>query len=420
MPNLLETAQRLAEPETLALLQSDRCLVERDLNATCSACVSACPIDAIALGSSREAADAAISYGSVTKEGLAGPHINEELCRLCGRCITACPTGALLPLTPYDDNALLRAVARAGAAAGANAGASAETATGAAAGTPSAHEDAGEGEPVVLAAGFACERAIESMRLDAERTVVLPCLGWLDEALLVHMACSGARRIVVLATLCPTCEVMAAVEGLEATVKNAQNILATWGLAAEVELVTSNTSEIDVAVSSDTSAVGEVTRRGLLSQAGASLLEAASEAAAAQMRSLVGAKNHTADTTPELDRRRWQLLDDLHAAGLPGQGAAIVPRSLAPRVDIDVDRCSGCALCAQFCPTNALHKVGKVSGGKTLLEFDAALCRDCGVCTETCRYGALSCEETLTASELFALEPHALVIPKRRVLPSRR
>ena len=65
-------------------------------------------------------------------------------------------------------------------------------------------------------------------------------------------------------------------------------------------------------------------------------------------------------------------------------------------------------------------KAGKAPGGRTLLEFDAALCRDCGTCTDTCRYGAISCEETLTVSELFALEPRAIVIPKRRVLPSRR
>ena len=84
------------------------------------------------------------------------------------------------------------------------------------------------------------------------------------------------------------------------------------------------------------------------------------------------------------------------------------------------DSCSGCALCAGFCPTQALRKAGKAPGGRTLLEFDAALCRDCGTCTDTCRYGAISREETLTVSELFALEPRAIVIPKRRVLPSRR
>lgn len=404
----METAQRLGEHTVPVTLHVDRCLVERDLNATCSVCASVCPVDAIVLEPSRDAADAAASYGSVIKEGLAGPRIDEEACVSCGRCITACPTGALLPLAPYDDDALLNAVARAGAAA-----------------KPvqvdeGAEADPGEGERVVLAAGFACERATAEMRLDADRTVMLPCLGWLDETLLVHMACSGAQRIVVLAMTCSTCEYATSVDGLAAAVEHARHILATWNLEATVDLVVSDSSEIDVAASPDASAVGEVSRRGLLSQAGSSLLGAATEAAAAQVRSLVGDKAHATKVTPEPDRRRWQLLDDLHAAGLPDGGTAVVPRSLAPRVDIDVERCSGCALCAQFCPTGALRKMGKAGGGKTLLEFDAALCRDCGVCTETCRYGALSCEESLTATELFALEPRVLIIPKRRVLPSRR
>ena len=93
---------------------------------------------------------------------------------------------------------------------------------------------------------------------------------------------------------------------------------------------------------------------------------------------------------------------------------------MAPRVSIEVEHCSGCALCAEFCPTGALHKAGKATGGGTLLEFDAALCRDCGVCSDTCRYGALECTETLTVDELFALEPRTLAIPKRRLVPNRR
>ena len=161
-----------------------------------------------------------------------------------------------------------------------------------------------------------------------------------------------------------------------------------------------------------------MSRRGLFSQARSALVEAATDAASAQMDALTG-RSATDAPAPEPDRRRWQLLDDLHAAGLPA-GDAVVPRALAPRVDIDPERCSGCALCAGFCLTKALRKAGKAPGGRTLLEFDAALCRDCGTCTDTCRYGAISREETLTVSELFALEPRAIVIPKRRVLPSRR
>ena len=405
MPNLIDIAQRLAEQPAVALLHEERCLPERDLGSSCARCAEACPVDAIAVGATRGDDDAsATAYGSVTKDGPAGPRIDDEACVRCGRCITACPTAALLAIAPLDDDALLDASAQAGAAARANA---AEGAT--------QGEEAPEGaEP--SCGGFVCERAVRGgARIDAGRTVTLPCLAWVDEALIVHMACAGAQRIALLTAPCTSCEHAAAVDALPQAADAAQRILDTWQLDAVVSIV--DTVD-DVAAPDDEDAAGEVSRRGLFSQARSVLVEAATDAASAQIDALSGRR--AADVpAPEPDRRRWQLLDDLHAAGLPS-GDAVVPRALAPRVDIDPERCSGCALCAGFCPTQALRKAGKAAGGRTLLEFDAALCRDCGTCTDTCRYVAISREETLTVSELFALEPRAIVIPKRRVLPSRR
>lgn len=405
MPNLIDIAQRLAEQPAVALLHEERCLPERDLGSSCARCAEACPVDAIEVGATRGDDDAsATAYGSVTKDGPTGPRIDDEACVRCGRCITACPTAALLAIAPLDDDALLDASAQAGAAARANA---AEGAT--------QGEEAPEGaEP--SCGGFVCERAVRGgARIDAGRTVTLPCLAWVDEALIVHMACAGAQRIALLTAPCASCEHAAAVDALPQAADAAQHILDTWQLDAVVSIVD---AVDDVAAPDDEDAAGEVSRRGLFSQARSALVEAATDAASAQIDVLVGRR--AADVSaPEPDRRRWQLLDDLHAAGLPS-GDAVVPRALAPRVDIDPERCSGCALCAGFCPTQALRKAGKAAGGRTLLEFDAALCRDCGTCTDTCRYIAISREETLTVSELFALEPRAIVIPKRRVLPSRR
>ncbi|QOS68135.1 4Fe-4S binding protein [Eggerthella guodeyinii] len=446
MPNLIDIAQRLAEQPAVALLHEERCLPERDLGSSCARCAEACPVDAIAVGAARGDDDAsATAYGSVTKDGPTGPRIDDEACVRCGRCITACPTAALLANAPLDDDALLDASAQAGAAARlAEALAGGEAALPLAprgndgdlqaptaaqgrgvrgvapqGGTPPAAGTRGEAAASAVGSscgGFVCERAVRGgARIDAERTVTLPCLAWVDEALIVHMACAGAQRIALLTAPCASCEHAAAVDALPQAADAAQRILDTWQLDAVVSIVD---AVDDVAAPDDEDAAGEVSRRGLFSQARSALVEAATDAASAQIDALAGRRAADAPA-PEPDRRRWQLLDDLHAAGLPS-GDAVVPRALAPRVDIDAERCSGCALCAGFCPTQALRKAGKAAGGRTLLEFDAALCRDCGTCTDTCRYEAISREETLTVSELFALEPRAIVIPKRRVLPSRR
>ncbi|RNM42040.1 4Fe-4S dicluster domain-containing protein, partial [Eggerthella sinensis] len=110
MPNLIDIAQRFAEQPAVALLHEERCLMERDLHASCTRCADVCPVDAIVVGMERgEAVAPAADYGSVTKDGPAGPRIDDETCVRCGRCVTACPTGALLAVAPLDDDTLLDA-----------------------------------------------------------------------------------------------------------------------------------------------------------------------------------------------------------------------------------------------------------------------------------------------------------------------
>lgn len=415
MPNLIDIAQRFAEQPTLALLHEKRCLSERDLSASCTVCADACPTHAIVVGAERPAVDPLASHGSVNPLGPTGPRIDEDACVRCGRCVVTCPTAALVAAAPLDDQALLDAAARIGVAAGARMADEEENLH---ANDPT--DAVGDDSPSAadtLSCGFACERAAEKLRIDGRRVAVLPCLAWIDEAVLVHAAVSGARVISLLTAPCTSCTHTVAVADLSRTVEDAQRVLDTWGIEATIDLTTERPSHLHA--TPDAEAVGELSRRGLFSQARSALIDAASEAATAQVEALIGASTDERTADPEPDRHRWQMLDDLHAAGLPA-GTTVVPRVLAPRVDINVNSCSGCALCAVFCPTGALRKAGKGSGGTTLLEFDAALCRDCGVCTDTCRYGAISCEETLTVDELFALEPREIVIPKRRVLPSRK
>ena len=386
MPDLIAIAERLAERPPVAALDGGRCLRVRDRESSCAACAEACPVGAVAVRAA--AVEEAAPYGSVDAVRDAGPRIDDEACVRCGACVAACPTNALLALPPLDDGGLFAQVDAAGAAARERADA----------GTAAAGTSSSTGE-------------------EAATPVVLPCLAWVDVALLVHLACNGAERIAVPLDACPSCELADAAELVRAAVENARRICAVAGIDAAFETA-DGAGLRDLEAAPEADATGELSRRSLFTQAGASLLDTARAEAARQMESLTGAPA-SGDAPIEPDTRRWQLLDDLHAAGLTDD-AAVIPRALAPRVSIDVERCSGCAQCALFCPTEALRRIGRAPGGRTLLEFDPARCRDCGVCEATCRYAALTCEETLTAAELFALDPQEILIPKRRVLPERR
>lgn len=435
MPDLIAIAERLAEHPPVAVLDGTRCLRVRDRESTCAACAEACPVGTIAVRAAT--AEEVAPYGSVDAVRDAGPRIDDETCVRCGACVATCPTNALLALPPLDDKGLFAQVEAAGTAARERAVAEAVSIAASGAGgdgpsclgpptasTPMMPADApgDSGNEIATSiepptAGFACERLAQTLRLDGERVVVLPCLAWVDVALLVHLACNGAERIAVPLDACPSCELARTAELVRAAVNDARRICAATGIDAAFE-TTDGAGLRDLEAAPEADAAGELSRRSLFTQAGASLLDTARAETTRQLESLASAPVGY-DAPIESDTRRWQLLDDLHAAGL-SDDAAVVPRALAPRVSIDVERCSGCAQCALFCPTEALRRIGRAPGGRTLLEFDPARCRDCGVCEATCRYAALTCEETLTVAELFALDPQAILIPKRRVLPERR
>ena len=260
MPNLIDIAQRLAEQPAVALLHEERCLPERDLGSTCARCAEACPVSAVTVGAVRDdAAAPTAAYGSVTKNGSAGPRIDDETCVRCGRCVTACPTAALVAVAPLDDDALLGASAQAGVAV-----AAAAHAQRAATADPEPANATQGSEPPPATAGFTCERAARTGRIDAERTVSLPCLAWVDEALVVHMACAGAQHIALLTAPCASCEQSAAVTALPQTVREAQRILDTW----QIDAIVSITDTADgMFAPDDEDAVGEVSRRDLFSQA---------------------------------------------------------------------------------------------------------------------------------------------------------
>ncbi len=239
MPDLIDRALRAAERPPVALLHAPRCLTARDASARCTACADACPVDALAV--TPLVAEGAQPYESVNPTGKAGPRIDDEACVRCGACVTACPTNALLPLPPLDDEALFARAASAAARAAERAveqaaenasrgtamdettgksaalnGRAFENAVEDAAGAlgcdanDAAHGAAGENAPAVegpapATAGLVCERWAQTRRLDGDRTVVLPCLGWVDAPLLVHMACNGAERIVLPLEACAAC-----------------------------------------------------------------------------------------------------------------------------------------------------------------------------------------------------------------------
>ena len=59
-------------------------------------------------------------------------------------------------------------------------------------------------------------------------------------------------------------------------------------------------------------------------------------------------------------------------------------------LQLDVDKCIGCKLCAQVCP----HGVFAVEGGKArIVDLDA--CMECGACAKNCEVEAITVESSV-------------------------
>jgi heterodisulfide reductase subunit A len=82
------------------------------------------------------------------------------------------------------------------------------------------------------------------------------------------------------------------------------------------------------------------------------------------------------------------------------QGAAAAARvigkiqqkeiSLEPvRAEIDKEKCSGCRICNNLCPFNAITFHEKQNGTHAYSEVNAALCQGCGTCVAACPAGAI-------------------------------
>lgn len=52
---------------------------------------------------------------------------------------------------------------------------------------------------------------------------------------------------------------------------------------------------------------------------------------------------------------------------------------------IDINWCSGCRRCVDFCPGNAIQRFGEV------LQIDPDECLKCGMCKTVCPNGCIRC-----------------------------
>lgn len=269
--------------------------------------------------------------------------LDPDRCIGCGTCATACPTCALEAKNPTDRELSAACAAKISSSEG--------------------------------SLELRCSSNVGGGEASGEVPDVM-CMGRLDESLFVEMALRGCKRVVLHTGDCAACPHAHGGALAREVASSVSDLLAAFGRTLDVSF--DERSGFDPDEASDTSLIGE---RVAVDHPEPARFEHVGEG---------GTLSHHA---PSRRARLFKLLDLL---GKPQRDTART--RLWGEASIDVDACSSCRMCAVFCPTGALRKVGVIDG-RLGVEHRPALCVQCRLCESICPKSAIGIADEVSLSK---------------------
>ncbi|MCD8315873.1 MAG: 4Fe-4S binding protein [Eggerthellaceae bacterium] len=370
-----------------------RCVAVRNRNSKCRACIEVCIGDAIEVHNNQ----IKISNGE---------------CVSCGACVAVCPTQALLPTDP-DEETLYKDCLNS--------------------------MEKLEGEVVI-----GCARIAARKIADPELYAVVPCMGRIDDALMVNLASAGASDIALVDGDCTTCKYHKVIPAIDATVMTSQNLLEAVGSDTTIRRM----SEFPAKVSKDATKAIAASRRGFFTNTGTMVRDIAMQSAQKAIMERINPnanKNRKNETlrqrlsvvdTGKLPQfkavRNMQILDAMYEMEEQFGGSAEedVEMSFSPEdvldtrlfgsFEVDTQKCTGCGMCVMFCPTGAISFSEYADPGPDLRygEFSAADCTQCNLCADVCLPKAITISTVVPMEEIFDFEPRLVEFARASKKPN--
>jgi formate hydrogenlyase subunit 6/NADH:ubiquinone oxidoreductase subunit I len=311
-------------------LHARQCSRLRHRQAACTLCADYCPTQAITWDDTLQ--------------------INPEKCIACGLCASACPTGALEALSPSNRELLVELLAY---------------------------------QQQQATAVFVCPHFLEENKLDGEGFIGLNCLGRLDESVLVAGVALGLQELYLVDGACDSCPQRCGADLFRQAATRSEQLLRAAGSGGRI-IITPTIPLEARPLPAPVTAAG-FSRRGFFKM----LLTGAAQGAAAVTEDTLSGWGLESEEPPspaaELPRRlpvkRQLLLAALRRLGSPAPESRLSLGGLWAQFGSS-KACTGCQMCAVFCPTGALKKIEREN--QAGVTFSLAACTDCRLCDEIC------------------------------------
>jgi len=276
--------------------------------------------------------------------------VDPDKCTSCGICANVCPNGVFEALKPTDGEILEKVKLL-----------------------------LDERQELV----FECEGPKGTNRAQERQnsSIRIPCLARLDEAVLIGSVVLGAKSVCLISSSCKGCEYESSRHVAERTVNAANGILSLFGLPKRIFF-----SKDKIEVVGEKPVESVVTSRREFFR---SMARETQKTGTLLVSSIIDSYTHLDDDKPQkggtrlptrLPAKRRLLLSSMK--GLGNLTEETIESPLFCHFEIN-ENCTGCQMCAFFCPTGALDKVEE-EGGKAGVSFKISDCIACGLCQEIC------------------------------------
>ena len=343
-----------------------QCSRIRHKRSSCTLCADHCPAQAI------------------TWEEML--QVDPDQCTGCGICAAVCPTGALETQAPTNLELLVLI-----------------------------QELVKQGSTIA----FACSRYLEARSVARDGTIHVKCLGQLDESILLAAISLGARTVWLIDGACQACPYAAGRTIAAQAVHRTTALLQAWNLAQHIFFGPDLPDGPSTAMRP--SPRGDVlSRRTFFSLLARKTTGAAATVAAVAVDSILGSQDREnqrpqkGELPVHLPAKRRLLLAAVKRLEKPLVADFEADGGLWARFGFN-QSCTGCQMCAFFCPTGALSKIER--DGKAGVLFRTAYCTHCRLCQDICYKEAVILSPGVDLSQVLDEAVDVLWMPKVEATP---